>query len=52
MDGTAEEVIEAGDNVIVELDEKRRIMGIEIWNASRRGVMEELRKALMMSSKQ
>jgi uncharacterized protein YuzE len=52
MDGTAEEVIEAGDNVIVELDEKGRIMGIEIWNASKRGVMEELRKAVMMSSKQ
>jgi uncharacterized protein YuzE len=52
MDGTAEEVIEAGDNVILELDKKRRIMGIEIWNASKRGVIEELRKAVMMSSKQ
>jgi len=37
---------------IAELDEKGRIMGIEIWNASKRGVMEELRKAVMMSSKQ
>jgi len=52
MDGTVEEVIEARDNVIVELDKKRRIMGIEIWNASKRGVMEELRKVVMMSSKQ
>jgi uncharacterized protein YuzE len=52
IEGAAEEVLEAGDNVIVELDEKRRIMGIEIWNASKRGVMEELRKAVMMSSKQ
>jgi uncharacterized protein YuzE len=43
MDGTAEEVIEAGDDVIVELDEKGRIMGIEIWDASKRGVMEELK---------
>jgi uncharacterized protein YuzE len=38
IDGTAEEVIEAGDNVIVELDEKGRIMGIEIWNASKEGL--------------
>jgi uncharacterized protein YuzE len=52
MDGIAEEVIEAGDNVILELDKKGRIMGIEIWNASKRGVMEELRKAVMMSSEQ
>jgi uncharacterized protein YuzE len=31
IEGAVEEVIEAGDNVIVELDEKGRIMGIEIW---------------------
>jgi len=52
IEGAVEEVLEAGDNVILELDEKRRIMGIEIWNASKRGVIEELRKAVMMSSKQ
>jgi uncharacterized protein YuzE len=41
-------VIEAGDNVIVKLDEKGRIMGIEIWNASKRGVMEK--RALIAKS--
>jgi len=48
MDGTAEEAIEAGDNVIVKLDEKGRMMGIEMWNASKRGVMEK--RALLAKS--
>jgi len=43
-DGEVEEVLEAGDSVVVELDEEGRIMGIEVWDASRRGVIEEPRK--------
>jgi uncharacterized protein YuzE len=46
MDGTAEEILEAGENVIVELDKKGRIMGIEVWGASKKGVLKELRKVV------
>jgi uncharacterized protein YuzE len=43
-DGEVEEVLEAGDGVVVELGGEGRIMGVEVWGASRRGVIEELRK--------
>jgi len=49
MDGTAEEILEAGENVIVELDKKGRIMGIEVWDASKKGVLKELRKVVAIS---
>jgi uncharacterized protein YuzE len=49
MDGTAEEILEAGENVIVELDKKGRIMGIEVWDASKKGVLKELRKVVASS---
>jgi uncharacterized protein YuzE len=52
MDGAAEEVLEAGENVIVELDKKGRIMGIEVWGASKRGVLKELRKVVASSKTQ
>ena len=45
-DGEVEEVIEAGDGVVVELGKEGRIMGVEVWGASRRGVMEELRRVV------
>jgi uncharacterized protein YuzE len=45
-DGEVEEVIEAGDGVVVELGGEGRIMGVEVWGASKRGVMEELRRVV------
>jgi uncharacterized protein YuzE len=45
-DGEVEEVLEAGDGVVVELGGEGRIMGVEVWGASKRGVIEELRKAV------
>ena len=45
-DGEVEEVIEAGDGVVVELGGEGRIMGVEVWGASKRGVIEELRRIL------
>lgn len=35
-DCIANEVIKVKDGVIVELDEKGNIMGIEVWNALKR----------------
>lgn len=46
MDGVAEEVLDAGDNIVLELDKNKRVMGIEVWGASKRGVLEELKKIL------
>lgn len=45
-DGEVEEILEAGDGVVVELDEEGRIIGVEVWGASKRGVIEELRKVV------
>jgi uncharacterized protein YuzE len=45
MDGTAEEILEVGENIIVELDKKGRIMGIEVWSASKRGVLKKAKKS-------
>ena len=45
-DGEVEEVIEAGDGVVVELGGEGRIMGVEVWGASKRGVIEELKRVV------
>jgi uncharacterized protein YuzE len=45
MDGTAEEILEAGENVIVELDKKGRIMGIKVWDASKKGGPKRAKKS-------
>jgi uncharacterized protein YuzE len=45
-DGEVEELLEAGDGVVVELGKEGRIMGVEVWGASRRGVIEELRRVV------
>jgi uncharacterized protein YuzE len=45
-DGVGVEILEAGDGVVVELGGEGRIMGVEVWGASRRGVMEELRRVV------
>jgi uncharacterized protein YuzE len=45
-DGEVEEALEAGDGVVVELGEEGRIVGVEVWGASRRGVIEELKKVV------
>ncbi len=40
--GAAESVKEIEDNVIVELDAKGEVMGIELWGMRRKGIMKEL----------
>ncbi len=40
--GPAETVKEVEDNVIVELDEKGEVMGIELWGIRKKGVLKQL----------
>jgi uncharacterized protein YuzE len=41
-DGQAEAVKEVEDNVIVELDKKGDVMGIELWGIRKKGVLKQL----------
>jgi len=43
-DGPAEVVKEVEANVIVELDKKVEVMGIELWSAKKRGALRQLAK--------
>ena len=41
-DGPSESVEELDDGIIVERDEKGGVMGIEVWNAKKRGILKQL----------
>ena len=45
-EGPSHEVIEADPDVHLELDEKGKIMGIEIWNAGKSGLIKQVAKAI------
>jgi uncharacterized protein YuzE len=45
-EGPSHEVVEADADVHLELDEKGRVMGIEIWNAEKSGLMKQVAKAV------
>jgi uncharacterized protein YuzE len=45
-EGPSHEVIEADPDVHLELDEKGKIMGIEIWNARKSGLISQVAKAI------
>jgi uncharacterized protein YuzE len=45
-EGPSYEVIEADPNVHLELDKKGKIMGIEIWNAKRSGLIKQVTEAI------
>jgi uncharacterized protein YuzE len=38
------EIIESSPNVILELDKDKEIMGLEIWNAKKTGLLEQVAK--------
>lgn len=44
-EGPSHEVIEADPDVHLELDEKGKVMGIEIWNAGKSGLIKQVAKA-------
>ena len=43
-DGPSHEIIESARNVILELDEKKEITGLEIWDAKKMGLLEQVAK--------
>lgn len=44
-EGPSHEVVEVDPDVHLELDEKGRVIGIEIWNAGKRGLIKQIAKA-------
>jgi len=45
-EGPSHEIIEADPDIHLELDEKGKIMGIEIWNAEKSGLIKQVAKAI------
>jgi len=45
-EGPSYEVIEADPDIHLELDEKGKIIGIEIWNARKSGLIKQVAKAI------
>jgi len=45
-EGPSYEVVEADPDVHLELDEKGKIIGIEIWNAEKSGLIKQVAKAI------
>ena len=43
-EGPSHEVIESTPNIILELGENKEIMGLEIWNAKKIGLLEQVAK--------
>lgn len=45
-DGVSHEILEVCEDIVVEVDENGRIMGVEIWHASRMKELKELMIAI------
>jgi len=41
-EGPSHEIVEPSSNIILELDENKEVMGLEIWNAKKTGFLEEV----------
>lgn len=41
-EGPSDEVVEAGPDVMLEIDEKGNVMGLEIWGARKSGLVKKL----------
>ena len=48
-DGPSHEVPECTLNVVLELDEIKEMMGLEIWNARKIGLLDQVAKATIGS---
>jgi len=49
-EGLSHEVVEVDSDVHLELDEKGKVIGIEIWNAGKRGLIKQVAKAITESA--
>ncbi len=47
--GHSHEVVEAGPGLVLEMDEKGKIMGIEIWDARKKKILQQVVKAVQTS---
>jgi uncharacterized protein YuzE len=45
-DGPTHDVVEADPDIHLELDEEGGIMGIEIWNARKSGLLQQMEEAI------
>jgi len=45
-DGPSHEVLESAPNIVLELDEKKEMMGLETWNAKKIGLLEQVVKVV------
>jgi uncharacterized protein YuzE len=41
-EGPSQEIVEAGPDVVLEMDKKGNVMGLEIWNAKKIGLVKRL----------
>jgi len=41
-EGSSEELLEAGSDVVLEMDSEGNVMGLEIWNAKKTGLIKKL----------
>ncbi len=48
-DGPSHDVIESAPNVVLELDEKKEITGLESWDAKKTGLVEQVAKTAASS---
>ncbi|MEM2117406.1 MAG: DUF2283 domain-containing protein [Candidatus Bathyarchaeia archaeon] len=44
-EGPSHEIVEVDPDVHLELNEKGKVIGIEIWNAGKRGLIKQIAKA-------
>jgi len=44
-EGPSYEVVGVGSDVRLELDERGKVIGVEIWNAGKRGLIKQVAKA-------
>jgi len=49
-EGPSHEIIEADPDIHLELDEKGKIMGIEILNAQKSGLIKQVAKAIIKTT--
>jgi uncharacterized protein YuzE len=49
-EGSSHGVVEVDSDVHLEFDEKGKVIGIEIWNAGKRGLIKQVAKAIAESA--
>jgi len=45
-EGPSHEIQESSPNIILGLDQNREIMGLEIWNAKKTGILQQVARSV------